>query len=68
MNKLTMSMKDFYTAQTKNKQRRVIVFAASIGEAHKAAQEYFGKGTSFTTRISTHDETLHADPSEVLRA
>lgn len=63
-----MNAKEFYTAYTNDKQRSVIIYAESIKKAHAKAREYFGNGVSFTTRKSTHDETLHADPAEVLRA
>ena len=59
--------KEFYTAYTKDKQRFVIIYVKNIKRAHMMAQEYFGKGISFTTRKSTNDETLHADPNQVLR-
>lgn len=59
--------KTFYTAYTNDKSRTVIIYAETIADAHKAARQHFGTGTSFSVRESTHDETLHADPREVLR-
>ena len=69
MNRIFPFTKTFFTAYTAGEPapRFVIVYTETIGKAHKTAREYFGKGTSFSVRESTHDETLHADPNEVLR-
>jgi hypothetical protein len=67
MNNKTFFRKIFFTAYTNNKQRSVIIYADEIRKAHAKAREFFGKGVSFSVRESTHEETLHADPVEVLR-
>jgi hypothetical protein len=63
--------KTFYTAWTTGKKnpaiKTIIIYAGSLKAAHAAAREHFGNGVSFTTRESTHQETLHADPREVIR-
>ncbi len=71
MNQSYSPRKTFYTAFTMGRQspatRTVLIYASEIKYAHAAARAYFGTGISFSTRESTHDETLHADPHDVIK-